>query len=139
MKFETSTEQDIEQLTRWIENDPYHKDCLDPRWWLTGNGSLLSFRFDDSEGAVCYVRLDSDGHFCGLHTQFAPEQEVSKSRLVRSMLEAIPVIAEYAKQHGLEGIMFESTSITLIEFMKKIFGFQPAGGNDFVLRFEVGV
>ena len=140
MKFESSTEQDIEQLQRWIDIDLYHKNLFVPTWWLTGApGSLLSFRLDDSKGTVCYVRVNKYEHYCRLYIQFAPEQEVSKVRLVKALLKMIPMIAEYCKKQDVEGVIFESVSPTLIAFGKKVFGFQPVGGNDYMLQFQAGV
>lgn len=134
MKLVPSSEDDIERLSRWIKYDPYHKDCLDPNWWLTGAG-LLSFCFHDDEGPVAYVRLDAkneDG-FIRLHTQFAPRDEVSKVRLVEAMLRFIPILQYMCRKQGGNGIIFQSVSLSLIEFMKNKFGFQPAGGDDYIL------
>jgi hypothetical protein len=139
MKFETSTEQDIEQLQRWIDADLYHKNLFVPTWWLTGaEGSVLAFRFDDADGAVFYARIDKGNQFCRLYIQFGPQQEVSKSRAAKSLLKVIPVMVEYCKKQGSEGIIFNSTSVTLIEFGKRAFGFQPVDSNDFLLRFQEG-
>lgn len=137
MQFTPSTEQDIQQLTEWIEADPYHKDCLDPFWWLTGNG-VLSFKIEDGSGTTLYVRLDEDNGLMRLHTQFAPESEVSKTRVVKTILWTIPKLQTMAENNGLAGFIYKSTSPLLIEFMKKKFGFSPVGTNDdYWMPFEV--
>jgi hypothetical protein len=142
IKLSPSTEQDIERLTAWIKSDPYHKDCLNPIWWLTGvEGSLLSFRLDDDHGPLCYVRLDQDilTGLIRLHTQFAPRQDVSKLRLVRGMLKCVPIVEKFSREQKASGIVFQSTSPLLIDFMKKKFEFQPAGGDDYLFPLQAGV
>ncbi len=138
MKFESSTEQDIPQLQRWIDADLYHKNLFDPAWWLTGNG-LLSYVVHDSEGPIMYARLDQEGSLARLYCQFAPESEVPKIRLVKGLLKTIPVIAEYCKQRHIEGIVFRSTSPTLIAFGRRVFEFKPLDkDDDYVLYFKLG-
>jgi hypothetical protein len=137
MKLTQTTEQDIERLVRWIEADPYHKDCLNPYWWLTGMG-VFAFCLQDKEGPLSYVRLDekdSDG-LIRLHTQFGPVEEVSKSRLVVGMLDCIPVVQQFCKDQNGTGIIFQSVSPSLISFMKKKFRFEDFGQDDFVWRIE---
>jgi hypothetical protein len=141
MKLVPSTEEDIKRISSWIENDPYHHECLNPFWWITGvEGSLLCFCLQDSEGPVCYVRLDEKNldNLIRLHTQFASREEVSRSRLVDGMLKYIPVIISFARDRGALGIVFMSLSETLIAFMEKNYGFKEAEDDDYVLRFEVG-
>lgn len=141
MKLTPSTEQDIEILKRWSEQDIDLTHCrIDPAWWLTGaEGSLLSFCLQDEDGPVAYVRLDKkrpDG-LIRLHTQFAPREEVAKLRLAKGMLKCVPVVQDFCKQQGGSGIIFQSSSPLLIDFMKRKFGFQSAGSNDYVLLFQV--
>jgi hypothetical protein len=142
IKLISSTWGDRERLERWIKEDPYHKDFLHPFWWLTGrDGTLLCFRLDDFDGPLCYVRLDEklpDGTI-RLHTQFAPREEVSKLRLVKGMLKCIPIILHVCRQQHAVSIVFQSVSPTLIGFMQKKFGFQPAGGTDYMLPLQAGV
>lgn len=137
MKLVPSTEQDIDILSRWIEFDKYH-DNVDPHWWLTGaDGSLLSFCVQDEIGCVAYVRLDEkQDSLIRLHTQFGPREEVSKIRLVESMDKCIPMIRQFCEQHDA-GVIFQSTSPSLIHFMEMKFQFKPAGGNDYVLPLQV--
>lgn len=136
MKLSESLPSDIEQLTEWIKHDPYHKDYLNPYWWITGNG-LLSYVIQDSKGPTMYVRVDKDNDLLRIHTQFAPETEVSKLRVIRSIIFAIPMMTALAKQHDLKGLVYQSTSPSLIEFMQVKFHFTPTGTDDYVLPFEV--
>lgn len=117
----TTTMFDIERIKRWISVDPYHKDGdIPPEDLLTGKGKLC-FCLTDSDGPLCYVRLDSEGgDLLRLATQFGPREEVSARRLVVGMLEAgIPAILHFAKDKGYKGVIFRSTSPSLIAFMKK--------------------
>jgi hypothetical protein len=136
MKFTESTEADIEQLTEWIQNDPYHKDCMNPNWWLTGQG-LLSFCAQDEEGPTMYIRTDADGNLLRFHSQFAPETVVSKIRVAKSIIQGIPMLEVFAKSKGLIGLVYISISPTLISFMQMKFGFVPTGNDDHVKTFEV--
>ncbi|VVB52821.1 Uncharacterised protein [uncultured archaeon] len=136
MNITETIQQDVEQLTEWIQNDPYHKDCLDPLWWLTGNG-LLSFCVSDSEGPTMYARMDKDGELLRMHCQFAPESEVSKIRSAKSLIWAVPIMEHYAKEQGLKGLVYKSVSEPLISFMQRQFAFVPTGNDDYIKTFEV--
>ena len=132
-----TTREDIPQIQEWIEADSYHKD--DPNWTpeslLTGNGEL-AFCLVDDKGPLCFVRLNAEGERLRLSTQFGPESEVSKKRLVTGLLSSgIPAIIEFGKQKGFRGIVFESFEPTLISFMEKQ-KFFAAGGNDYAIVFE---
>lgn len=135
IKFVPTAFGDVEQLTKWIEHDPYHKDCLNPEWWLTGNG-LLSFRVDDQNGAVMYIRTEPDDGLLRIHTQFAPEQEVSKLRVVKAIVKGLPKLEQLARQNDLIGFVYRSVSPLLIEFMTKKFGFTAVGSDDYRMLFE---
>ena len=139
MKFTDSTVNDIEQLTEWILADCYHKDCLDPKWWLTGHeGALTCFCLQDDKGPTMYVRLDKEEDLIRIHIQFGPEGEVSKSRVVKSIIKALPAVKEYAKGQGFKGFIYRSTSESLISFLQMKFAFVPVGGDDYQMNFEVG-
>lgn len=136
MKFTESTEQDIEQLSEWIENDPYHRDCLNPLWWLTGNG-FLSYCLQDDKGPTMYVRIDRENGLMRLHCQFAPDKQVSKKRVIRSLTWALPKMQELAVKQGMNGFIYKSSSPLLISYMERQFGFQAVGNDDHRLLFEV--
>jgi len=132
-----TTAEHLPQIAAWIQADSYHKD--DPRnqaeFLLSGQGEM-TFLIQDAEGTLCYVRLDREGDILRLATQFGPESEVSKRRLVKGLLgEGIPFIIAFARENGYKGIVFESTSPSLIVFMDKQ-GFKSVGGVDYQLTFE---
>jgi len=138
MNLTPTTREDLPQIEEWIKADPWHKD--DPTWkaegLLTGNG-VLCFCLSDDKGPLCFVRLDAEGEMLRLATQFGPENEVSKSRLVAGLLSmGIPAIIEFGKVKGYKGIVFESTSESLIAFMNRLGFFKAAGENDYALTFE---
>jgi len=137
MRLESSTEQDIEQLTEWIKADEYHNDVLNPSWWLTGNG-LLAFRLEDAKGVTMYVRLDKDEDLLRLNFQFAPPGAVSKLRVARNLLWIVPKMKVIAQQNDLKGLIFRSRSPNLVSFGQVAFGFVPVGNNDYKHSFEVG-
>lgn len=136
-----SVESDIEQLTRWINKDPYHRDIVNPIWWLTGAlGSCLGFRLDDETGPVAYVRLDEENkdNLLRLHTQFAPREEVEKLRLVRAMYMCIPTVKKFCIQRNASGIVFQSKSEPLIGLMKRKFRFSDFSQDEFIWRVQEG-
>lgn len=131
-----TTEVHLPQIQEWIDADPYHKDedLHTPGWLLTGGGEL-AFCVADSDGPLCFVRLDAEGDMLRLATQFAPESEVSKKRLVMGLVSTgIPAIIQFGKDKGFKGIVFESTSESLIGFMNKQ-GFFKVSGDDYALTF----
>lgn len=134
IKMIPSTEEDIVRLIVWTDVDEWHKGQDNPTWWLTGNG-LLAFVLTDDNGPLCYVRLDRDGDLVRLHTQFGPAEHVGKLRLVRGMVKCIPAMIEVAKKNEARGLVFSSSSPTLVAFMKNKFGFELAQDGDYVLVF----
>jgi hypothetical protein len=133
----SSNEGDLEQLNEWIAHDPYHFHQGQPEWWLTGApGSLLAFCLMDKKGPLAYVRLDAEGEYIRIHTQFAPETEVSKRRLVVGMVKCLEKLIELYKSAGKRGLVFNSVSPSLIAFMDKHLGFKSVGSDDYQLNFE---
>jgi hypothetical protein len=131
IKFTESTQQDVQQLTEWILHDPYHFHQGQPEWWLTGMGdSLLAFCLMDARGPLTYVRLDAEGEYVRIHTQFAPETVVSKRRLVVGMVRAVDVLVNLYKGENYKGLVFNSVNPSLIAFMDKNLGFKSVGNND---------
>lgn len=137
MNFSPSTLDDIQQLTEWIAHDPYHFHLGHPEWWLSGSeGSLLAFCLMDDRGPLTYVRLDAEGEYVRVHTQFAPETVVSKRRLVVGMIHAVKVLIELYKGEGKKGMIFNSVNPSLYAFMSKHLGFKSVGDDDYRLDFE---
>lgn len=128
-----TTGEDLPRIKEWIASDPFHKG--DPSWQaeglLTGNG-ILAFCVTDADGPLCFVRLDVRGEMLRLATQFGPEEEVSKKRLVVGLIASgIPAIKTFAEEKGFKGIVFESMNESLIEFMKKQ-GFNTVENHDYI-------
>ena len=137
INFSPSTLDDIQQLTEWIANDPYHFHLGQPEWWLTGTeGSLLAFCLMDARGPLTYVRLDAEGEYVRIHTQFAPKTEVSPRRLVVGMIDAVKILIKIYEDEGKKGLVFNSVNPTLVAFMDKHLEFKPVGGDDYRLDFE---
>lgn len=136
MELKPTTTDDLERISQWIQADLWHKDNPEiAERLLTGNG-LLSFQLVDDEGPICYARLDAEGDLVRFATQFGPEEQVSKRRLVTGLLQAgIPAIIKFAKERNFKGLIFRSESPTLIAFMKKQ-KFESAGEDNYQLIFE---
>jgi hypothetical protein len=132
-----STTDDLQQLREWIANDPYHFHQGQPEWWLSeAEGSLLAFCLTDERGPLTYVRLDVEGDYVRIHTQFAPRATVSKHRLVLGMLQAVKSLIIMYSEMGAKGLVFNSVNSSLVAFMDKYLGFKPVDGDDYRLDFE---
>lgn len=137
MRFDASTKENVPEIEEWTAHDPYHFHQGQPEWWLTNAaGSLLAFRLMDAQGPLAYVRLDAEGGYARIHTQFAPETVVSKRRLVVGMRGCLEKLIEFNKTMDAKGMVFNSVSPSLIAFMEKYFKFKPVGQNDYRLDFE---
>lgn len=135
LSMSVTTRDDLDQISSWTEKDEYHRDNNCPDWWLTGNGHL-SFRLNDDQGPVVYIRID-EGSLYRLSCQFAPVDVVDKKRLIKSIVEILPILLWHVKTRGAKGLMFNSVSPKLVRFMKTL-GFQPSWEHygDYELGFE---
>ena len=71
-----------------------------------------------------------------LAVQFAPEEQVSKSRLISGLLQmGIPAVIKFARDRNFKGLIFRSESPALIAFMKKQ-KFESVGNDNYQLIFE---
>lgn len=117
-----TTKQDVEQIREWIAADPWHSG--DPKWqnpelMITGFG-MMSFCLQDDEGPLAYVQLIEDGDDARIAMQFAPEDIVSKRRLVLGLINVgIPVMKGLAEGFEKKGLVFETFSPLLIGFAKR--------------------
>lgn len=138
MHIRTTTHADIPLIKHWMEADPQHSLEVrnSPEWLLTGHG-LLSFCVADPKGPLCFVRLDDEEDMTRAAIQFGPESEVSKRRMVVGLMRmGFPAIIRFSKKEGFRGVIFESVSESLIEFLKKNLGVcKAAGENDYALIF----
>ena len=140
IKFTPTTLDDQPQICDWIKSDPYHCQGVDatmPGWWVTGSDCLVAGCIEDASGPAMYFRMDKENGLVRLHTQFAPVSQVNKLRVVRVIKEAMPALEILAKSKGGKGFVFESTSLTLTGFMRRL-GFEPVldGRDDYVKMFE---
>jgi hypothetical protein len=138
IKLTTTTINDLEQIREWIAADPWHNTDAkaNPEFLLTGGGEL-AFCLQDDKGPLCYLRLDAEGDMLRLAIQFAPEDQVSKRRLIIGLIKmGIPAMVLFGKNNGYKGIVFWSINPALIAFGDKQ-GFKPTEvENDFALVFE---
>ena len=117
-----TTQDDISQIAEWIAADPWHSD--DPKWqnpenMITGHG-LFSFCLEDKSGPLAYVQLLDDGDNARIAMQFAPDEIVSKRRLIVGLIQVgIPVMKGLAEGFGKKGLVFETFSPLLIGFAEK--------------------
>ena len=136
VKFVPTKGEDRPLIVSWIDADPWHsyKDAAD--WWITGG--YLQFKLVDEQGVTMFVRFDVEGTEVRLHTQFAPKAEVDEKRVAMAISQAIPEFIPVAKGNGVTGIITESSSPKLVQFLCGRLGFQPLAGNDYKLTFSEG-
>ncbi len=130
-------EADVPQIKEWLAADPWHRDDSRnvPELMTTGHG-LLCFCLQDDEGPLAYFKLTEEGELVRIAIQFAPEEIVSKKRLVIALVQAgIPSMKMFASNNGFKGLVFESISPLLIAFGEKQ-GFKSVGNDDYALLFE---
>jgi len=128
------TTTDVLLLQSWIDADPSHsvKEAAD--WWVFGG--YLHFKLVDEQGTTMFVRFDREGDLLRLHTQFAPVEEVSETRVAKAISQAIPEFSSYAKLDNVAGIITESSSPKLIAFLCGRLGFKSHGNDNYVLVFD---
>ena len=137
LRFVRSTNEDLATLHAWINADPWHSYKDAAEWWISGG--YLAFKLVDKDGDVLFVRLDHEdcsGTLVRLHTQFAPDDVVSKRRVAKALSFGVTEFAPHGVANGLTGFVTESVSPDLIAFMVHHIGFKPNTGNDFVLNFS---
>jgi hypothetical protein len=146
MRLATTTEYDLPEIIDWLNSDPFHKDDdNDPTFLMTWNClkpplglGVIAFKVVDDIGTICFMRVDRDGELGRISTQFGPESEVSKRRVIVGLSKlGIPMCIEAAQEAGLRGVVYESTNPTLIAYCHKKFSFEPLVKDDYVLKFEV--
>jgi hypothetical protein len=127
ISFVPTTFEDVPQLARWIQADPWHtiKDSTD--WWIHG---YLTFKLADDKGTVIFVRFDREKDVLRLHSQFGPLSEVSERRVASAIIQGIQNFIPYAKLDGATGIITESISVKLVSFLQQHLGFKPVLSTD---------
>jgi hypothetical protein len=128
--------EDVEQIRAWseIDIDESHRKT-NPEFWLTAApGSYFAGAIEDADGIVLYFRFEKEGELLRMHTQFAPENLVSRRRVAEAISAVLPNYSRMVQADGITGIVFETKFPELAAFMSKI-GFQKAGGDDFILNF----
>jgi hypothetical protein len=127
INFTPTTYADRVQILQWITLDPYHtqdasEESVD--LFLTDRDNLLSCAVKDEEGIVFYLQLRQEGELVRIGTQFGPEDQVSKKRVVEAIKDALVSTKVLVESAGAEGFVYESVSPSLIKFMSS-FGFVP--------------
>jgi hypothetical protein len=141
MRLECSTEKDLPTIDSWLIADPGQRaQCVYNRAYLTGSpNSMLVFRLDDSIGPTMFVRCEQDPTnetLVRMHILFG-DDTVSNSRIARAIYKTLPVIIKHFMEAKFHGMIFDSVSVGLVQFLER-FGFKSIEGtNDYLLTFEV--
>lgn len=138
MKFTPAIPDDLPQIAEWLAADPSKAGVL-PEWFLTGADCIVAFCVEDESGPVLYCRFDREGDLARMHTLFMPEDPTSKKRIACMLLDGFSKVAELlATDFGIRGVVFESTSPSLIAFMAGL-GFNHIGQHDYAMAFRDSV
>jgi hypothetical protein len=130
IRFESSTETDLEQIAVWQALDDSKSPNLPPQYWFTGTpGCIFACRVDDAESTVLYLRCEPEGGLVRFHTLFAPPDVVPQKRVALTLLEGFPKLVEHMKSYG-KGMVIETRSESLARFMVDKFRFARVEGTD---------
>lgn len=137
--FNPSTQKDdFARIQSWIHAEAAHVGVYHPHWFLTGGDCFLAGSISDDQGVVFYCRISNatehDGDNRRVFMQYAPVEEVSKHRVIKTFLTAFPLVCKACQNIGAKGLVFESKSPDLIAFCQRL-GFQHQAGDDYVYRF----
>ena len=124
----------FELLDSWLKADPYHQDS-NLSYWKPNGKEILACWIKDKIGPTMYLKLDTEARLVRMHVQFAPEAEVSKSRVARTILQAWPRIVSLVNIPDVEGVAFESVSPELVRFMYRM-GFREWKEQDYLYSFR---
>ena len=121
-----SEEVDLEQLKKWVEQDPFHRHSLTANHWLpafdeTGQPEkgVQHLAVCDEKGVVFYLRMSN---VMRVEVQFPPAGD--EERVKKGLREAFSAVYVMAKKRGYKEMMFDSVSQHLIRFFSKL-GFNP--------------
>lgn len=117
-----SNEQDREQLTKWIDADPAHKDLFATDFWLPSEDpekkkGTKCLAVEDENGVAFYIRLDN---VMRAYVQFPPGEERDTERIKDALKNSFLFVASGAKRLGYKEMIFDSVSKPLIRFFKRM-------------------
>src|SRR5580693_6150207 len=104
LKYRHPTVDDLPKISKWISEDPDHKDKCDSSYFILA----LDKDGNVPKGTQCIEVLDEQGTVFFLKftnalivdTQFAPESEVSKDRVREALKEAFGFFSISSKNLG---------------------------------------
>lgn len=124
LKYRPTNAHDKDLLTRWIADDPDHKEHCTPDFWLTPSGDTECMAVEDEHGPIFFVRSETVRR---LHVQFATGEH-------RRLVVALDQFVMDMKRIGSGAIrqfIFDSVFGPLIKFLKRR-GVRPSP-NEYVL------
>lgn len=121
-------------LDSWLQADHFHGQSK-LAFWKPNGKELIACWIKDSIGPTMYLKLDTEGRLVRMHVQFAPEDQVSRTRVARTIFASWPRVVALVKVPDVEGIAFESVNPALIEFMSRL-GFRDWKENDYLYSFQ---
>jgi hypothetical protein len=112
-------ERDRAQLEAWIAADPFHRDYVQPEFFMNG-GMVL----EDAEGATYFVRLEPA---LRVHIQFPPAAtRYERERTMKALADGMAWLRSFCRGRGIEQLIFSSKFPPLIRFCVKRLGFKQS-------------
>jgi len=135
VRFEASTEADIDQIKDWLALDDSKPEGLPAEYWLTGSNGILVCRVSDDEGVVLYLRCEMEDDLIRFHALFIPG-DTNRKRIAVLLTNAFPQFFQHmVTEYCAEGMVMMTGSEDLARFMTTKFGFERVEGtNDYVLK-----
>lgn len=120
VKFRAVSEADRLEIDKWIEADDSHRGQITADKFLVAGRTWALYAVGDEQGAVMYVRQESEGSKTRMHIQFSPDRR----RAIAVMREGFPYVAADAKKRGFKAVVFYSHSPALVKFVISNLGFR---------------
>lgn len=134
MKFTSVIPDDLPQIAEWIEADDYHRGKVAPEFFLTGSDCYVATCYEDNSGPVLYIRIDKEYDLGRVSVQFP--NNISKKRIASAVVIAISTLAKKAQLDNFKGLVYDSVNPELIQFVHDHLGFEPAGNDNYILKFS---
>ncbi len=115
------TTEDLARFKECLEQDPDHAG-QDADAWISKPGELLVFY--DQHGNRIFVRIEKVLRVSIQHDAEAPERAVGA--IIR---RGFHWLQGEARKNGFTEVIFESRASRLIQFLHKLFGFEPVREN----------
>jgi hypothetical protein len=116
-------ERDRDLLAVWIEQDPDHRDRVDPDFFMRSDQGKECFAVEDDHGhVVFYIKMT---RALRLDVQFGSDEMIAdRERNADAMREGFEWLRTGAAGSGIWEILFDSTNEPLVRFAERRLAFR---------------